>query len=90
MEPEWTKSIPDATVCNFYYFFFVFYAVIAVITLLGTLGVLFNAKLPKGLMLAYGFSNLIVLLLAGTSALFFYLICDRALKPGQEKKVKMQ
>jgi hypothetical protein len=86
MEPEWTKSIPDATVCNFYYFFFVFYAVIAVITVLGTIGILFNAKLPRGLMLSYGFSNLLVFVLAGVSALFFYLVCDRALKPGVKKQ----
>jgi hypothetical protein len=85
MEPEWTKKISSGVVCNFYYFFFVFYAVVAVITIVGTIALFSQIKLPTGMIIASTFQSLIVFALAAVSALFHYLVCDRALKPGNEK-----
>jgi hypothetical protein len=77
------KKISSETICNFFYFFFVVYASLAVITLIGTLAVLFMVKMPRGLMFATGFQSLIMLVIASTAALFYYLICDRALLSGK-------
>lgn len=73
------QSIPSTVICNYFYFFFVAYAVLAVVTVLGMIGVLAFLKMPKAMMIASGFQGLLVLALAGTTALFHYLICDRAL-----------
>jgi uncharacterized membrane protein len=88
MEPEWTKRISSETVCNFFYAFFVVYAILAVVSVVGLVGILSTAKLPKGIMVAQTFYGLIMIALATTMALFHYLICDRALKPGAGKEVK--
>ena len=79
MEANWMKSIPNSSICNFFYFFFVFYAAIALITLLGTVGILSMLNMPKAYIIASGFQSLLVFALAATAALFHYLICDRAL-----------
>lgn len=79
MEANWMKNIPSETICNFFYFFFVLYAILAVVTLLGTVGIFALLRMPKTFMIATGFQSLVVFVLAGTSALFYYLICERAL-----------
>jgi ABC-type phosphate/phosphonate transport system permease subunit len=38
-------------------------------------------SVPKGIIALQLFTNLILGVFAGTNALFYYLICDRALKP---------
>jgi hypothetical protein len=78
-EPDWTKNISSKTVCDFFYIFFIIYAVLAGIALLGMLVTVFTVKLPKGLMFASIFSNLLVMAVSGTMALFHYLVCTRAL-----------
>ncbi len=78
-EPDWTKNINSKTVCDFFYIFFIVYAVIAAIALIGMLITAFTAKLPKGLMFASVFTNLVVMAISGTTALFHYLVCTRAL-----------
>ena len=83
MEPNWTKKISSETVCNFFYAFFVIYAIFAVISLLGLISLfVFASKLPKSVLITQGIYGLTTLGLATTMALFHYLICDRALKPG--------
>lgn len=84
--PSWTKDIPSEYVCNFFYVFFVIYAVILAITVVGTLGMFLSIKLPKSLLLVNGLTAFIALAIATTQFLFFYLICDRALKPGSPVK----
>lgn len=87
MEPEWTKKISSETVCNFFYAFFVIYAVLAVISVAGLVSLaFFSSKLPKSVLITQGIYGLVTLGLATTMALFHYLVCDRALKPGSEKK----
>jgi hypothetical protein len=85
MEPNWTKQISSNTVCNFFYAFFVIYAFFAVVSLLGLVGLfVFSAKMPKGVLVVQSLYAIITVGLATTMALFHYLICDRALKPGSK------
>jgi hypothetical protein len=79
MEAQWMKNISNETICNYFYFFYIVYAVLAVITVIGMIGILTMMRLPKVLMVTTGFQGLIALALAATTALFHYLICDRAL-----------
>jgi hypothetical protein len=83
MEPNWTKQISSETVCNFFFAFYVIYAIFAGISLLGLVGLfVFSSKMPKGVLISQSLWGLITLGIATTMALFHYLICDRALKPG--------
>jgi hypothetical protein len=87
MEPDWTKKISSETVCNFFYAFFLVYAFFAVVSLLGLVSIfVFASKLPKGIVITQSVYALVTLGLATTMALFHYLICDRALKPGSAAK----
>jgi hypothetical protein len=81
MEPSWTRSISNKTICNFFYTFFVVYAFLGALSVVGFIG-LFFMKLPPNVIIANGFTTLLTMGLATTMALFHYLICDRALKPG--------
>lgn len=86
MEPNWTKQISSEVVCNFFYAFFVVYAIFAVISLLGLVGLfVFASKMPRGVLITQSVYAVVTLGLATTMALFHYLICDRALKPGSVK-----
>ena len=78
-EPDWTKGIKNSTVCNFFYGFFWVYVALAVIALIGMITVMLAVKMPRGMMFSSIFSNLIVIALSATMALFHYLICARAL-----------
>jgi hypothetical protein len=79
MEPNWTKNISSATVCNFFYVFFVVYAVIFAVSVLMTVGIMSNSKLRGALGIALGGQAMLTTLIGGTMMLFYYLICDRAL-----------
>ena len=86
MEPDWTKKISSETVCNFFYAFFVIYAFFAVVSLFGLVSLfVFANKLPRSILITQSLYALVTLGLATTMALFHYLICDRALKPGSVK-----
>jgi hypothetical protein len=61
--------------------------VFAVISLVGFVSLfVFAKKMPKTMVIFQGLYGLLVFGIAVTMALFHYLICDRALKPGMEKK----
>ena len=79
MAPDWTKQIRSETICSVYWYIYVIYAVIAVFAILGTVGILFAFKLPKVLIIGFGFQGLLTASIAATLALFQYLVCDRAL-----------
>jgi hypothetical protein len=83
MEPDWSKKISSETVCNFFYAFFIIYAIFAVMSLLGLVGLfVFASKMPKAVLITQSLYAVVTLGLATTMALFHYLVCDRALKPG--------
>lgn len=79
IEAEWMASIPNSLICNFYYAFFVVYAIIMGLSILSFIGVLFLARGNKLLQITSAVQMLIAVALAGTAALFNYLICSRAL-----------
>jgi hypothetical protein len=81
MEPALTKQIPNWLVCDWFFAFFVINSVVAAILLLSILYLAVASKAPKGVFGFRLFVLLIQLALATTSTLFFYLICDRSLKP---------
>ena len=86
MEPNWTKKITNDTICNFFWAFYLVYAFFAVISLLGFISLfMFASKMPKGVVITQGIYAFITLGIATTMALFHYLICDRALKPGMKQ-----
>ena len=77
------KNIPSKTVCDFFYVWFVVYAVLAVIALLFSLGA-FGTKGLGPARFAIGIHGIITSGLAATFALFYYIICDRALLTRKE------
>jgi len=80
MEPDWTKPIPNRTVCDFYYLFFWFRAVAAGLLLLTLIFTMtYSKKVNSLLLLSFIAGSAIVV----TDTLFSYLICDRALTPRQ-------
>lgn len=80
MEPQWTKNISSETVCNFFYFFYVVYAVLAVFTVFSLIA-LFFMDLPKNMLVVTTIQSLLMVGVAGVTALFHYLVCARALIP---------
>lgn len=86
MEPDWTKKISNESICNFFWIFYLVYAFFAVISLLGFASIfIFSSKMPKGVVITQSIYAFITLGIATTMALFHYLICDRALKPGMKQ-----
>jgi len=79
MEPEWMKAITNTTVCNFFYFWFVFYAILLILAIITTIGSVFVAKKLGWAGVALSAQAIITSLLAGSFAMFYYIICDRAL-----------
>lgn len=79
MEPEWMRSIPSTTICNFFYAFYVVYVFLFLIAVVSAVMALFNMK-KFGLMgVLLVVQGLVVSGIAGTMMLFNYLVCDRAL-----------
>lgn len=78
-EPEWTKSIPNETVCNYYYYLSV------AILIIGGVNIAFlayfvvtNVKL-RGILLVTLVSQILMLAIAYYIYLFAYLTCTRSL-----------
>lgn len=79
--PQWTDKIPNAVLCNYFYVFFLIFAVWAALSLLGGVWIFATTKLSIGMLIAIIFNILLSFGISATSALFLYLICERALKP---------
>jgi len=79
--PQWTDPIADTTLCGYFYVFFVIYSVLAALAVIGAVYMLATTKITGGLVGVVLFSKLISIGILGTTALFLYLICERALKP---------
>ena len=79
--PQWTDKIPNAVLCNYFYVFFLIFAVWAALSLLGGVWIFATTKLSIGMLVAIIFNILLSFGISATSALFLYLICERALKP---------
>jgi hypothetical protein len=81
MEPTWTKQIPDRLLCDWYYFLFILNLVVFGMLIISGLFLMTSKAVPKGLVGIQLFTNLVLGVFAGTNTLFYYLICERALKP---------
>lgn len=79
MEHDWMKKIPSEVVCNFFYAFFVVYAILFALSLLTFLGIVGYFKKLGAAGFGMGIQALLLTGIGGTAALFYYLICDRAL-----------
>ncbi len=79
--PKWTDKIPSSVICNYFYIFFLVFAVWAGLSLLGGVWVFATTKMGFGMLIAVLFNILLSFGISATSALFLYLICERALKP---------
>ena len=86
--PQWTDKIPDTVICNYFYVFFIIFAVYAAISLLGGVYIFATSKMSVGILVGIIFNILLSFGISATSALFLYLICERALKPSMGGKVR--
>jgi glucan phosphoethanolaminetransferase (alkaline phosphatase superfamily) len=84
--PQWTDQIPDNILCNYFYVFFVIFSVWAGLALLYGVWVFTSSKMTVGMMVAVLINILLSFGISATSALFLYLICERALKPSLKNK----
>lgn len=83
MEPDWTKSVPNWAICQWFYVLFMLNIVIFTLGVLFFIILGFNAKKPfeKGFFTGRGIAQLVIGVFACTTSLFYYLMCDRALAP---------
>ncbi len=86
--PQWTDKISNNVVCNYFYVFFIIFAVWAAISLLGGVWIFATTKMSVGMLIGVIFNILLSFGISATSALFLYLICERALKPAAAMGVK--
>ncbi len=81
MEPEWTKNIPSWLVCDWFYAFFIIGAIITS----GLIVMIIYLMSASGMSVKEGGLKLCMLVaqlgIALTTALIYYIICARALRP---------
>jgi len=82
----WMDSIASSTICNYFYIFFVIFSVFAAISLIGGIGIFATTKMTGGQLIGMIFNVLLSFGISATSALFLYLICERALKPAMHEQ----
>ena len=87
---EWTDMISDNVLCTYFYIFFVVFAVFAALSLVGGIWIFSTTKMTIGILIAFLFNILLSFGISATSALFFYLICERALKPSSRPQAPTQ
>ena len=78
---QWTDVISDNVLCTYFYIFFIIFAVWAGLSLIGGVWIYATTKITIGVLVALIFNILLSFGISATSALFLYLICERALKP---------
>ncbi len=86
--PQWTDKIADSVLCNYFYVFFIIFSVWAGLSLLGGVWIFATTKMSLGMLIGIIFNILLSFGISATSALFLYLICERALKPLSGQRVR--
>lgn len=81
MEPAWTKNIPSWVICQWYYVLFIINVITFIIIIIAIIVIPTMKGIPKGIMTGHMLLYIISATFASTNALFYYLMCDRALKP---------
>ena len=84
--PEWTDVIADSAICGYFYVFFVIFSAWAGLSLLGGVWIFATSKMTVGTLVSVIFNIILSFGISATSALFLYLICERALKPGMKSR----
>ena len=80
--PSWTNKISNSMICNYFYIFFLIFAVWAGLSLLAGVWIFASrSKMSFGMLIALIINIILSFGISATTALFLYLICDRALKP---------
>ena len=80
--PSWTNKISNAMICNYFYVFFIIFAVWAGLSLLAGVWIFASRRsMSFGMLIALIINIVLSFGISATTALFLYLICDRALKP---------
>ena len=80
-EPEWTKGIPNWAICDWFYVFFVTNVIILISLVLSTAYMAVRSTLPKSMRFSQLLMMMTQIVVSGTSTLFFYVLCNRGLKP---------
>lgn len=78
---SWMDKISNEVVCGYFYIFFLIFSVWAGLSLLGGIWIFASSKMSAGQLVYIMFNIILSFGISATSALFLYLICDRALKP---------
>jgi|UniRef100_A0A6C0IHR1 hypothetical protein len=87
---SWTDMIPDNVLCGYFYIFFIIFCVFAAISFIGGVWIFSTSKMPFSMLISMMFNILLSFGISATSALFLYLICDRALHPALKAAQKSQ
>jgi ribosomal protein L12E/L44/L45/RPP1/RPP2 len=78
-EPGWMQRISNSTICNWFYTFYLANLIVFILIISMSAYIYFSHK--RHATMPNLFFALLQLVVAGTNMLFFYLICDRSLKP---------
>jgi len=84
-DPVWTDKISNKVVCGYFYIFFLIFSVWAGLSLLGGIYIFSISKMSPGQLMYILFNIILSFGISATSALFLYLICERALKPSEDQ-----
>ena len=88
MEPEFTRKVSSRFVCDYLYFYFWLAVVVIVLAFAGGVGAAVAIKAPVTAKVLMILPYLISGTLGVLTALSFYIMCERGLKPGKEDEVK--
>lgn len=77
-------TISNETVCGYFYAFFLIFSVWAGLSLLGGIWIFASSKMNVGQLVGIMINIALSFGISATSALFLYLICERALKPARD------
>ncbi len=80
---SWLDQISNEVVCGYFYVFFLVFSVWAGLSVLGGIWIFASSKMSASQLLSILFNVILSFGISATSALFLYLICDRALKPSR-------
>ena len=84
-QKQFSDNISNAVICDYFYIFFVIFSVFAALSLLGGIYMFtMSTKMSLPMLVGSIINTILTFGISGTSALFLYLICDRALKPNYE------
>ena len=81
---SWMDKISNEVVCGYFYVFFLVFSVWAGLSLLGGIWIFSASKMNVAQLISIMFNIILSFGISATSALFLYLICDRALKPARD------